>query len=90
MKIADAFGCDIEKLLSLDRMPYHPEWEQNLPGFLKKDILLMKDKRNRKSPVFDCCWDETNSSINVCEAENLISREQADYLRVKYLGMEKD
>lgn len=36
--------------------------------------------------MFDCYLDEANSSINACEIENLISKEQAEYLRNKYLN----
>ena len=53
--------------------------------FLKEDIKLIKDKRNKNNPLFDCYLQQANSDVNVCEIENLISKEQADYLRNKYL-----
>ena len=45
----------------------------------------MKKAKRNKTTLFDCYLDEINSSIDVCEVENLISKEQADYLRKKYL-----
>jgi len=85
MKIADALNCDIKDLIALEPILYNPAFEENLPPFLKDNIMFIKDKRNKNNPLFDCYLDEANSSINVCEIENLISKEQADYLRNKYL-----
>ena len=45
---------------------------------------IVKDKRNKTSPLFDCYLDQAISSVNVCEVENLISHEHAEYLRNKY------
>jgi len=85
MKIADALDYDIKDLIALEPILYKPAYEENLPEFLKANISFIKDKRNKNNPLFDCYLDEANSSINVCEIENLISKEQADYLRNKYL-----
>ena len=85
MKIAAALDCDIKELFNLEPVLYNSVYEENIPSFLKENIAFIKNKRNWNNPLFDCYLDEANSSINVCEIENLISREQADYLRNKYL-----
>lgn len=85
MKIAAALDCDIKELINLEPVLYNSVYEENIPSFLKENIAFIKNKRNWNNPLFDCYLDEANSSINVCEKENLISREQADYLRNKYL-----
>lgn len=86
VKISEALGCEIEDIIRLEPIPYHPAFEENVPGFLKDSLAFVKDKRNAKKPLYDCYLDELRSSINVCETENLISKEQADYLRIKFLG----
>ena len=64
---------------------YNPTFERNVPKFLLESIENLKKAKRKKSSLLDCYLDETNSSINVCEVEKLISKEQADYLRKKYL-----
>lgn len=85
LKLSNALEISINDLISLDPILYNPSYEENLPEFLAVDIKFLKDKRNRKNSLFDCYLEEARSSINVCEVENLISKEQADYLRNKYL-----
>ena len=85
MKIAAALDCDIKELINLEPVLYNSVYEENIHSFLKENIAFIKNKRNWNNPLFDCYLDEANSSINVCEIENLISREQADYLKNKYL-----
>lgn len=80
-KSSKILGMSIEKIISLEPI-YNPMYEDNIPNFLKKDILFLK---NKKDPLLDCYMDEANSSINVCLVENIISKDQADYLRNKYL-----
>ena len=69
----------------IDQELYNSVYEKNLPGFLVESINNLKKAKRNKSSLLDCYLDEVNSSINVCEVENLISKEQADYLRKKYL-----
>lgn len=57
--------------------------ECNLPQWLQKSIQAYKDNIN--SSLCDCYYCELQSDINVCEVENLITSEQAWYLRNKYL-----
>lgn len=84
-KIAKTLNCTIEELLKLDPIEYNPAFEKNLPEFLQVDIDFLKDKRHKNCSLMDCYLDETNSSINICEVENIISKEQADYLRKRFL-----
>lgn len=46
---------------------------------------MLRKIKGKKCSVRDCYLDETNSSINVCEVENIITKEHANYLRRKYL-----
>ena len=85
LKISKCLGVSIEDLLSLDQELYNPTYDKNIPAFLAESIDNIKKAKKKKSSLIDCYLDETNSSINVCEIENLISKEQADYLRKKYL-----
>ena len=85
LKISKCLGVSIEDLLSLDQELYNPSYDKNIPAFLAESIDNIKKAKKKKSSLLDCYLDETNSSINVCEIENLISKEQADYLRKKYL-----
>ena len=85
LKLSKCLGVSIEDLLNLDQELYNPVYEKNIPAFLAESIKNMKKAKRNKTSLFDCYLDEVNSSINVCEVENLISKEQADYLRKKYL-----
>ena len=85
LKISNVLNVSIEDLIKLDPTIYNPAFERNVPEFLLDNIENIKKAKRRKSSLLDCYLDETNSSINVCEVENLISKEQADYLRKKYL-----
>ena len=85
LKISNALNVSIEDLIKLDPTIYNPVFERNVPEFLLDNIENIKKAKRRKSSLLDCYLDEANSSINVCEVENLISKEQAEYLRKKYL-----
>lgn len=85
LKLSKALGISLDEIALLEQIPYNPAFEENLPLFLQEDIKFLKDKKNKSHPFYDCYIDETNSSINVCEVENLITKEQADYLRKKFL-----
>ena len=84
-KISNVLKVSMEDLIQLEAMIYNPAFEQNVPEFLLDNIENIKKAKRRKSSLLDCYLDEANSSINVCEVENLITKEQADYLRKKYL-----
>ena len=85
LKLSKCLNVTIEELLSLDRTLYNPIYDKNLPLFLSEAIENIKKAKKKNSSLIDCYLDEANSSINVCEIENLISKEHADYLRKKYL-----
>lgn len=64
--------------------------EKDLPLFLQESIdkfIIGYNKyiSEEKYYRFDCDCDELISSINVADVEDLISTEQANYLREKYL-----
>lgn len=68
--------------------------EVGLPEFLKESIEAMKrawEKLDNGEAYlrWDCDFCELQSNINVAEVEQLISSEQAWYLREKYLRIER-
>jgi DNA-binding Xre family transcriptional regulator len=85
LRLSKALDISIEELLNLDQELYNPYYDKNIPSFLAESINNIKKAKKKRSSLLDCYLDETNSSINVCQIENLISKEQADYLRKKYL-----
>lgn len=85
LKLSNILNISIEDMLKLEPVVYNPLFEKEVPPFLQESIENLKKAKRRKSSLLDCFLDETNSSINVCEVENLISKEQAAYLRKKYL-----
>lgn len=60
-------------------------YEINLPKYLKNDIERVIKGRKEKSKLLDCFLDELYGSINSAYYSNEITKEQADYLRCKYL-----
>ncbi len=84
-KIAETFSMSIEEILKLDPIPYNAFFESNLTGSLKESIELLKTKNKKSSLYYDCYWCQANSDINIDEVEGIISHEQAEYLRNKYL-----
>ena len=85
LKLSKYLNVTIEDLLDLDQELYNPIYEKNIPEFLTNSIENIKKAKKKRSSLLDCYLDEANSSINVCEVENMISKEQANYLRKKYL-----
>jgi hypothetical protein len=68
--------------------------DYELPNSLVESIEHFLDgqeklERGEKYLLYDCDYCELQSEINYCEVENLISSEQAWYLRGKYLGLER-
>lgn len=65
--------------------------ECNLPDLLIESIERMKiaweKYDNGERSDWDCDYCELQSNINIAEVEQLISSEQAWYLREKYLRM---
>lgn len=68
--------------------------ECGLPQFLREAIAAMQSAwekldRGEECPRWDCDYDELQSDINIAEVEQVISSDQAWYLRRKYLRMER-
>ena len=74
-----------EEAAELAKPGAHPEWETNLPVAIQKDINAYLEGIRTQSSVLDCLWDELYGSINASQWGWEISKEQADYLRAKYL-----
>ncbi len=69
--------------------------ECGLPKWLEQSIEQMKiawakDDNGEEYPQWDCDWCNLQSDINVAETEQLISSEQAWYLREKYLRLKRN
>lgn len=63
--------------------------ERALPLYVQKDIEALKAyHRGELNHPEDCLYMEFYGSINAAQHDFEISKEAADYLRVKYLGME--
>ena len=84
LAISKTLNVSIEDLLSLER----EEAKTVLPEFLYEAIKDYRMAVRKDSIRIDCYSDQLNSSINVAEVENLISKEQADRLRMRYFGRE--
>ena len=80
LAVSKTLNVSIEDLLSLER----EEAKTVLPGFLMESINDYRKAIRKDSTLIDCYSDQLNSSINVAEVEGLISKEQADRLRMRY------
>ena len=80
LAISKYLNVSIEYLLSLER----EEPKTLLPVFLLDSINEYRKAIRKDSTLVDCYSDQLNSSINVAEVEQLISKEQADRLRARY------
>ena len=68
--------------------------ERGLPAFLQESLNAMKEawKKLDNSETYlrwDCDYCNLQSDINIAEVDQLISTEQAWYLRETYLRIEK-
>ena len=82
LKISKSLDVSIEELLSLER----EEAKTLLPAFLYDSITEYRKSIREDTTLIDCYSNQLNSSINVAEVENLISKEQANRLRARYFG----
>ena len=64
------------------------ELEVNLPKWLSESIDTYQNGKD--SSLWDCLYCELQSDINVAEQEQLITTEQAWFLRKKYLEISLD
>ena len=96
-KLASALDMTVEEVLDLETgiittisgKPSNPEYlEKDLPPYLQKSIDELKLRIEKKSTVpLDLLLDDLYGSINSAFWDNEISKEQAEYLRSKYLGI---
>ncbi len=84
LAISKTLNVSIEELLSLER----EEAKTLLPEFLYEAIKDYRKAIRKDSTLIDCYSDQLNSSINVAEVENIISKELADRLRKRYFWRE--
>ncbi|MBE7033363.1 MAG: helix-turn-helix transcriptional regulator [Ruminococcaceae bacterium] len=101
-QIAKALNLTMENIMELDDNEYNSEtgmptdkshFECGLPIYVQNSLDRMKKSwkivdSGKKDINWDTCWCELNADLNSAEVENLISSEQAWYLRRKYLRME--
>lgn len=69
--------------------------ECGLPPFLQESVDEMKEvwenwDRGVKLPYWDCSYCSLQSDINSAEVNQMITEEQAWYLREKYLRMKRE
>ena len=74
-----------EEAAELAKPGSHPEWEIDLPADLQKAIDDYLEGIRAQVTCLDCLADELYGSINANQWGWDISKEQADYLRQKYL-----
>ena len=63
-------------------------FECGLPEWLLESIQNYENGKD--SSIWDCLYCELQSDINVAEVEQIITSEQAWFLREKYLGLRKE
>ena len=102
LQLARALNCTMEDLMALSSPYDHATGlpkdqgylECGLPPFLAESVNAMKaawDKldRGEKYLRWDCDYCNLQTDINNAEVNQIISSEQAWYLREKYLRMER-
>ena len=95
--LAKALNCTMEELLEPDYdingKPVDNSYlECNLPEFLASSLSVYKDaleksQNGKQVSLMDCYYCELQSDINSAEVNNIISSEQAWFLREKYLEL---
>ena len=104
LQLAKALECSMEDLMKIDTQDYDVKTglpkdtsylEKGLPSYLDKSIGAMQrsweiEDSGETDIHWDICWNELNADINCAETEQSISREQARYLRCKYLRVENE
>ena len=99
-KLAAAFEMTIEEVLALTIEPSKQQengkpqdrsyLEANLSAHLQKAINDYIQGEKDKVSYMDCLWGELYGSINADLWSGVISEEQANYLRAKYLYGEQE
>ncbi|WP_347491229.1 helix-turn-helix transcriptional regulator [Desulfoscipio sp. XC116] len=96
-KLSKALGLSIEELLALETEPTKSMadgkpnsktyLETELSGSIQKAIKEYLQGEKEQVLHIDCLWDELYGAINADLWSDLITEEQAGYLREKYLGL---
>ena len=93
-RLAQAMGLSRQELLELETGPQALalDPESGLPGFVRQSIKNLLQGELEQVSHLDCLYDDLYGSINAAQWGGEITREQADYLRKKYLfsGDEED
>lgn len=93
-KLAQAMGLSRQELSELETGPQASalDPESGLPGFVRQSIENLLQGELEQVSHLDCLYDDLYGSINAAQWGGDITREQADYLRKKYLfnGDEED
>lgn len=93
-KLSEALGASMEELVLLetgndmdgDGMPRDKKYlETGLPESLQHSLDEFIQGEKEQVSHMDCLWGELYGSINACQWGGRITKEQADYLRAKYL-----
>lgn len=100
--LAQALGCSMEEIMKMDSHDYDEHTgkpidqsylEEGLPQFLAESIqqmIVAWEKKDSEGYLeWDCDYCNLQSDINIAEVENLITSEQAWYLREKYLYIQR-
>lgn len=101
-QLTKALECTMEDLMNLESpSDYNEETglpkderylEYSLPEYLNVSLCNMKTSwdiidSGRRDSMWDLYWCELNADINSAEVDQLITSEQASYLRINYLRM---
>lgn len=101
LQLSKALNCSMEDIIQLtdktmdDGKPVDNSYlECQLPEFLQESIDAMKKAWKKLDSgeeylLWDCDYCNLQTDINIAEVEQMISEEQAWYLREKYLRMER-
>ena len=68
---------------------FDESFERSLPEFLRNDIIALKEGYKNNSSLLDCLYCEVQGSINAAFYSNQITQAEADFLRKKHLGLER-
>lgn len=94
LKLSEALGTSMEELVLLetgndmdgDGRPRDKKYlETGLPESLQHSLDEFIQGEKEQVPHMDCLWGELYGSINACQWGGRITKEQAEYLREKYL-----
>ncbi len=103
-QISRALGCTMEDIMDLEEpgkfsdttnLPENKAYlECGLPSYLRLSLDNMKksweiEDSGKTDLHWDLYWGELNADINSAEVDQVISTEQAWYLRETYLRMER-